>query len=341
MRYTIILAFLLSSFNIERFQVAGYLDDVSPNGQYILYEAPLVWEPGEYRLGNLCVLDVKTGGITIVQDYILVDECKSFFLDEFTIAMNVGKGRIERYDLRTKTLEKDPLLAGNERDITLQLAFNHDRTKVALVLLNMTKRLPNKDGASETTYKVALKVVDLQTGKQYTDEHYDYGSGKDIHQGKILWHGNDDVIYAYQNSCYCYNLIQQKSFLLSSHGASIALYQDDLILSDNFSSKKFDLNKSIITELPQKYSEMYKYPVHAWSKWYTIRDHGINRAALRVDEQHKYDFYIIDDNYQLIPTDKLLLYQDQAISIQLLLSSIPCEGHQLTKEELLISYNKG
>lgn len=333
MLYCLVLELLLSSFATQRFQVDGYLDDVSPNGQYILYEAPDEWEPDEYRLGNLCVLNAKTGEITIIQGHTLVGECKSFFLNDSTVAMEAGGGCIELYNLRAKAFEKVPLLVGSEKRSTLQFALNKDRTKVAFILLDMDKKVKDNDGRHEPIYRVELKVVDLKSGKEYIDEHYDYVGGTDIHSGKILWHGDNDIIYAYQNSCYYYNLAQRKSFFLDSNDASIALHEDVLI----FSGKKFDFSKQAITELPSQsqHSRLYTPSRHAFSKWYTSNIHGMHQAALRIDDNNQYYYYIMNANYELIPTDKLVLYKNKGLTIQLLLTK-PHERYSLTREALLI-----
>jgi hypothetical protein len=181
----LLLVLLLSSFKTKRFQVDGYLDDVSPSGRYILYETPEDWEPGEYLLGDLCVLDVRTGSITIVQDHTIIGECKSFFLNDSTVAVEAGRGRIELYDLQKKAFKKAPLLAGSEKGSTLQFALNQDRTKAAFILLDMGKKLKDNDDSHEPIYRVELKVVDLKSGKEYTDEHYDYIGGTDVHSGTI------------------------------------------------------------------------------------------------------------------------------------------------------------
>jgi hypothetical protein len=333
----LLVELLLSSFATKRFQIDGYLNDVSPSGQYILYETPEDWEPGEYRLGNLCVLNVKTGGITIVQDHTLIDECKNFFLNESTVAMETGGGQVELYNIRAKALEKEPLLAGNEKGITLQFALSEDRSKAALILLDMNKKLKDNDNRHEPTYRVALRVVDFKSRKEYIDEHYDYIGGTDVHKGKILWHGDNNIIYAYQNSCYYYNLAQRKSFPLASNDTSIALHEDVLI----FSGKKFDFSKQAITELPSQsqHSRLHTHSRQAFGRWYTTNIYGIHQAALRIDDNNQYYYYVMNANYELIPTDKLVLYQDKGLSIQLLLTK-PHERYSLTREGLLISYDK-
>jgi hypothetical protein len=207
---SLLLVLLLAAFKTKRYQVDGYLDDVSPNGQYVLYEAPAVWELGEYRFGNLRVLDVETGNITIIPDQVLIEECKSFFLKDSIVAIQPSQGRVELYNFQTEKLEKVPLLTYNKKFTPLQFALNKDRSKAALILLDMDKKLKDNDSRHEPTYRVELKVVDLKNGKEYVDEHYDYIGGTDIHKGDIIWYENG-IFYAYQNSCYYYDLAKKKS----------------------------------------------------------------------------------------------------------------------------------
>jgi hypothetical protein len=249
LRYIFTYLFLIvasSACGTQKFQVDGYLDDVSPNGQYVLYEAPDVWELDEYRFGNLRVMDVKTGKITIIPDQVLINECGSFFLNDSIVAMQPGGGRVELYNFQTETLEKDPLLTyGNKGFIPLQFALNEDRTKAALLLLDTNKKLKDTDSSDEPICRVELKVVDLKSGQEYIDENYDYRLGTDIHKGNIRWHGNNDVIYAYEGNRHYYNLVQRKSLSSANYESDLALHQDGFL----YRGKNLSIQE-LITEVP-------------------------------------------------------------------------------------------
>lgn len=96
LRYTKIcclLLVLLSSFNnkTKRIQIDFYPEDISPSGRYMLYETPDEYEPDEYHFGDLRIMDIETGGITIVPGKISYNEQRSFFLNDSMVATPRGR----------------------------------------------------------------------------------------------------------------------------------------------------------------------------------------------------------------------------------------------------------
>lgn len=309
----LLLILFLTAFKTKNYQVAGYLDDVSPNRQYILYEAPEVWETDEYRFGNLQVMDMRTGELTIIPDQVLIEESGSFFLNDSIVAMQPGGGRVALYNLQTKSFEKAPLLTYDEHFIPLQFALSEDKLKAALILLDNRTTWQDQDPSKEPTCRVALQVVDLTNSKAYRVEHEDYRLGTDIHSGVILWH-QDKVIYGYQDNLYCYQLGQSKSRCIVNYIPGLALHDDSLLFDGYPVLQQFDFDDQSVK--PFKVKNQPSYSRQAWQKLYTIHYYGSKRAALRIEDQGKYDYYMINENHECIQQDKPLIYQDKNLCIQ-------------------------
>lgn len=328
----ILTLILLSSFKPQRFQVDGYLDDVSPNKQYVLYRAPDVWETGEYNFGNLRILNVKTGTITIVPEQIMIEGASSLFLDNHTVVMPPAEGRIDLYDIPTKAFKKTPLTSYNKKFITLQFALSKDKSKVALLFLDKTDTVEDA-AASELNCRVELKVIDLKNRKEYISETHDYTLGTDIKSGGILWY-NDQVVYSYQNKTYCYKLGTKAPLLIADYTSNYALHKNVLIFPSNTDICKFNFSNGSITEIALKDSPI---DLRKYNKLYTTHNYGTKQAGLRIEDKQKYYYYTLNDKYEFVPQEKLMLYQDEGLAIELLLTPIPYGDCIITKEELLIT----
>jgi hypothetical protein len=323
----IFVLFFASTNSTKMVKVCGYLDDISPNERWVLYRTPHDCMEDEASEGSLSVMDMETNKVITIATDVTIEDPISLFIDNSTIARPV-QGKVVCYNIHKKEITKDLFVFDEELEF-LEFSLNQAKTQAVLLL---------KDAQGG---EVFLQVINLVDFTKYEVAHKlpCFEQCSDGVTGPICWYGNH-VIYSLQNQLYDYQIGQPQTLLISNNVYDYALNKDkilfiewDKVYTYKFKEFTFDsLNvKDSTIQVPVEMKDIHFIELNM-----TSIDH-IYQASLNVNQEK---FYLIEQDGELIPQVKPLLYKSSYLTIQKELTTSISSYDKVTRivdrEQLLI-----